>query len=464
MTDGGVKTESAMSPQDSILGVFAEAETHIFTHHITTAFDKHALERHFPGYRYYDQRALILARPRDLVCAASPVDSEYLKFLGEYGIGPDPDRVIELEDLPPSEAVSSLARALAGRPGCLRRIQRLMEGAQHVVLNPYYASPAESSLAEALSRTMCKPVRVFSGNPDIVARANRKHIVHAKALELSFPMASGEVVELPAQSEGAPLEIQSLLDAIVRNLVVTGKVIVRSTDGGGGSGVFMVDRHSAELERKLRLFVEQQIGSIFLVQAMHDILAAPNVLMLVPTRGGHIRFLGATDQCFDAGLSHVGNVFPSKAETLHEMIRLARILAGWLQAEGYSGFAGFDFVEYAEPETGDRKCIFVEVNARINAAAYVLSILGRMRVAQTRHSAPRPEAIFSTRITTRARTFSQLRDECGTLFYDHQTARGLIPFNTGRLAVGVCDMAFLGSCREEVEELAWDFTLHTPLS
>ena len=443
-----------MNDITSIFRVLDETEvTHIFTHHVTALVHRNALEAYLPGHEHYDQRALILARPDDIVCVAGSVDRRYLHYLSSLGLGPRSENLIELPSESGDDSDRTLSDMLCRSSTPLRAIRELIPGGNCVVLNPYLASSAEFDLAVELEDVLGKPVRVLGGNADIVARANLKHIVYGKALELSIPMAPGEVIALSSQFDKRPIDVSPLLEAIARYSSHTGRVIVRGTYGASGSGTFVAEGPPVDIERKLRTFVEKQVRHIYLVQVMFDIIQSPNVLMYVVPGTGAIWCVGATDQCLDENFAHKGNAFPSNAETLAGMIRSARKLAHWLQAEEFCGFAGFDFVEYVHPETGKHEHIFVELNARVNAATYPIFLIERLNALQAGRSNPLIEAFLSAKTTTKAASFSELQEMYSRLFFDPCTGRGMIPYNTGRLGKGLCDLVFLGSSRQDVEDM-----------
>lgn len=450
---------NAMEDITSILHALNDTEvTHIFTHHITTSIHRGALEGRLPGYWHFDQRALILARPDDIVCVAGHVDRGYVHYLSGVGLGPEGDHIIELDAESSDDPNRTLASMLLRSAKTLREIRELIPERNRVVLNAYHASSVEFDLAAALEEVLGRPVRVQGGNADIVARANLKHLVYGRALELSIPMAPGEIVELHAHSDTCPLDVSPLLEAIARYVSYTGRVIVRGTDGAGGSGTFIADGSFEGSERKLRTFVEQQVHHIYLVQVLFDIMTSPNVQMFVEPDTGAIWCVGATDQRVDKNLAHKGNVFPSTAETLVDIICSARKLAHWLHAEGFSGFAGFDFVEYVDSQTGQHEHIFIEVNARVNAATYPAFLMARLNALQSGRSLPLIEAFLSAKTTTKATTFSELQEMYSGLFFDSGTGRGIIPYNTGRLDSGMCDFVFLGSSRQDVEDMYQRFS------
>jgi hypothetical protein len=67
---------------------------HVFMHDMTWPEDVEYLEI-YPQNASYDERALVAARPRDVVCISGRVDPEYIKFLRRYGIGPAAGHVFE---------------------------------------------------------------------------------------------------------------------------------------------------------------------------------------------------------------------------------------------------------------------------------------------------------------------------------------------------------------------------------
>lgn len=443
----------------SILRMLGDTEvTHIFTHHITALVHRNALETYLPGYEHYDQRALILARPDDIVCVAGNVDQRYVHYLSSLGLGPKGDRIIELDAESGDDTDRTLASMLLRSPKPRRAIRELIPDSNCVVLNPYLASSAEFDLAAALEDVLGKPVRVLGGNADIVARANLKHLAHAKAHELAIPMAPGEIVELHTHSDSGHLDVAPLLKAIARYVSHTGRVIVRGTYGAAGSGTFVAEGPPKDIERALRTFVEQQVHHIYLVQVMFDIVATPNIQMFVEPDTGAMWCVGATDQRVDKNFAHQGNVYPSNAKTLADMICSARKLARWLQTGGFTGLAGFDFVEYVHPETGKHEHIFVEMNARVNAATYPVFLMERLNALQAGRSGPLIKAFLSAKTITKATSFAELQEMYSPLFFDPCTGRGIIPYNTGRLANGMCDLVFLGSSRQDVEDMYQRFS------
>jgi hypothetical protein len=432
--------------------------THIFTHHITSAVDVGVLKAFLPNYRHFDQRALLLARAHDVVCILGRVEEPYREFLSSLGIGPGRDHLVELAATPPAGAEPTLLEALVKDRQALEKIRALTDRSGAVGLHPHCASVREFRFAATLESMLQKSVPVLGGNPEVVAYANRKHRVHAKAQELGIPLAPGEVVGLQARPDGAVADLAPLEAAIRRYLPYTGKVIIRGTDGASGFATLLVDSTGGSIEDALRAVREKLTSPYYLVQVRFDIMTSPNIQLFIEPRSGAITCAGITDQCLNENLGHYGNVFPSGAKTLTGMLLSAETFARWLQRRGYTGLVGFDFVEHRDPKTRQVAYFLAEVNARTNAATYPVFLTERLNAEQRRNHAPLIRSFLAVKVTTPARSFRELHDLACPLFFRQETGRGLIPYNTGCLESGECEIVFLGGSREEVVELHNAFT------
>lgn len=430
--------------------------TQVFTHHITSAADIGVLKAVTPGYKHFDQRALLLARPDDIVCVRGTVDETYVEFLSQLGLGPKRDHIVEL-GVSAGDEETMLPDLLRRNSEALESICQRIPSKNRVVLNPYSVAKVEFVVAAELEKRLEKPVHVLGGNPEIVAYANLKHLVHAKAHERGIPVAPGEVVELPGLLNGNSRDLAYLQGAIGRYVHQTGRVIIRGTDGTAGSAIATVGNDSESQRRGLSALCRGPVSKVYLVQVMYKIVTSPNLQLFVEPDSGAISCVSVTDQRLDNNLKHKGNVAPSSVTTLTDMSHSAEMLARWLQTKGFTGLVGFDFVEYVHPQSGKRRHILAEINARTNAATYPKFLVEHLNARQTHSRNPYIGAFLSATITTRARSFSELRKLYGHFFFNHQTGRGAIPFNTGCLEEGRCSMAFLGGSRSEVEQMYKDF-------
>lgn len=443
-----------MRPTTSILETLGGSEvTHIFTHHWTSGFNLEVLKAYAPGYQHVDQRALLLARPDDVVCIVGGVDQAYLQFLSLLELGPKRDHLIELPVKSGGEAEMPLTQLLMRDSKALDTICRLVSKKSIVILNPYYASPLEWQCATEMQRRFSKPVHVLGGNPATVENANLKHFMHGKARELGIPVAPGEIVELQLFADGNDVDLTPLQKAIDRYLHYTGRVIVRATDLLTKLTRLVVETKGNSIEEAFENPERRPLSNVYLVQVMYDIITTPNVQLFVTPWRGPISCISVTDQYLDRDLAHKGNVFPSESALVPDMLQSARTLAQWLQTEGYTGFVGFDFVEYFHPESGTRKHLLAEVNGRVNEATYSSFLIEHLNAVQMRRGRPFIQAFRSAKISTKVRSFAELREVCGHIFFNPETGGGAIPYNIGRLPYGRCDVALLGQSRKEVEDL-----------
>lgn len=430
--------------------------THIFLHDAT------ALLRTVPGdarpryYRSYDQRALLVARPHDVVCVASrKTDPSYSQFLFELGVGPKSDHIIELNAGSDHEE-RSLSDLLLRRSVLLGAICKLVPSANRVLLNPYSVSETDHVLAHELAKVLGRSVTVLGGNPEVAASANLKHVAYCKAQELGIPVAEGEVVELRQLPCGHPKSIALLQSAISRHVHDTGRVIIRGTDGISGSATITVGNDAESQREGLEALMRKPHSPVYLVQVRHEIVTSPNIQVFVQPDNGTVEVASVSDQRLDDCLKHIGNVVPSSAATLADMIRSAETFARWLQQDGFTGLVGFDFVEYVDPQTGRARHVLAEANARANAATYPSFVMEHVNERQRQRGFPPVGAYCSGHVTVRAQSFPELCDEYRNWLFNPRTGRGMVPYNLCSGEKG-CTMAFYGPSRAEVEEMPHAF-------
>jgi hypothetical protein len=392
-------------------------------------------------------RALLLARPGDVVCLSRPAEPAYLEFLTELGLGPGPGRIVV------AACAGELARALARDARALAALRDLLSGAEEIVLDPFVASPGERGLAATLAELLGRPVSVLGGPAALLAQANRKDVVRSRAEALGVAVAPGEIVGLSTPADLAPLR-----EALARQLAPTGRALVRGARGAAGSSTFVVEREADSVETTLRRIVARTDNTVYLVEVMLDMAVSPNVLVHVEPGEGRVRCVGVTDQQLDGGLAHYGNAYPTLATKTEEMITSACRLARWLQSEGYRGLAGFDFVEYRDSRTGRREQILAELNARTNGAAYPKSVLDRLDDRRARQGRRAIGAFLAAGdLRTGLGDFAALRQRCGRLLFEPGSGRGVLPYNTASLGRGRMRAMALGGTRAEVEAMMVEF-------
>jgi hypothetical protein len=297
-------------------------------------------------------------------------------------------------------------------------------------------------------------VEVLGGDPHVVNRVNLKHVVRSVALELDIALARGEVVEVAMSHDASDRHVAGLDSAVERQARKTGRALVRGSCGAAGAATWIVSATPA-LERRslLEELVRRNGHATYLVDEMHELALAPNVLMYVEPGGGPISFLAISDQRLDARLAWQGSTFPSRARLADAMVESARRLCEWLQPQGYTGLAGFDFAEYVDATTGRHRMLLAELNPRVNGVTYPLVLMQRLNEGQRREHWPPIGAFLSGRVETSIRSFAALHERYGRLFFERTTGRGMFPFNTGCLVAGTFDYVFFGSCEADVATL-----------
>jgi hypothetical protein len=125
-------------------------------------------------------------------------------------------------------------------------------------------------------------------------------------------------------------------------------------------------------------------------------------------------------------------------------------LARSLQAEGYTGMLGLDFVEYADPATGQSRALLAEIHPRVDGATYPLAILQRLNAAQREAGGPESAAFVSGTLELRPATFAAFRRAAEPFLYAPATGRGMVPYHVSRLGEGRCGVVVLGPSRDDV--------------
>jgi len=132
------------------------------------------------------------------------------------------------------------------------------------------------------------------------------------------------------------------------------------------------------------------------------------------------------------------------------MIAWATRLAASLQAEGYAGLLGCDFVEYPDPVTGWPRAFLAEASPRVNGAIYPLVLRDRLNAVQRRSGRLESNAFVSGTIECRPRSFTQFRAAVSHLLYSPATGSGLVPCHVSTLPAGRCGVVVLGASRSDV--------------
>src|SRR5580765_7106072 len=214
-------------------------------------------------------RALVLARPQDIVCVPDEVDPSYLAYLADLGLGPRAGHVVAASRFgPPPAADRALWARLAGSADALRALADLLRRNGVTRLHPYSALGGERCLAAALEVAADAELRVAAPDPTTAAYADQKHHIRAKAIELGVPVAAGEVVTLPKAGGRRRRDYDALRAAVERHLRPTGRAIVRGAQGAAGAATFVVGGRGEDVDGLLRRLVQRQDNQVYLVEVL----------------------------------------------------------------------------------------------------------------------------------------------------------------------------------------------------
>jgi hypothetical protein len=397
------------------------------------------------------ERALVLARPQDVVCVPDEVEPAYLTYLAELGLGPRAGRVVAASRFGPTASPDrALWARLAGSADALRTLAHLLQGSGGTCLHPYTASGGERSLAAALEVAADAEVRVAAADPRLVAFADQRHHIRAKAIELGVPVAEGETVTLPRAGGRRRRDYDALRAAVERQLRPTGRAIVRGAKGAAAASTFVVGGRGEDADGLLRRLGQREDNQVYLVEVLATATVSPHVQLHVAADGGPITCVGVTDQRWERPFLHGGNIYPSTGRSVDAMLDWALRLARWFQGEGYTGLLGLHFVEYADPGTGQPRTLLTELHPRVGGATYPLAIMQRLNAAQRRADRPESAAFVSGTLELRPATFAAFRRAAERFFYTPRTGRGMVPYQVSGLGAGRCGVVMLGGSRDEV--------------
>jgi hypothetical protein len=397
------------------------------------------LVTHISGYALYVERALILARPEDVVCTFGAVDSDYLAYLRELGLGPDPSHVVWPKG--PASTCVPVASRICRSPADIERLVGCLGSARRCMVSPFFLGPDEVRLAAMLQDAAGVDVLLAGGSPSLSARLALKSVVREQAERRGVPLPRSRTVRV-ARNEGGTLTDPADIVTAVRCAVdAAGGAVVHGNDGVAGSANYMFRRENADPAAICRA-LGRDGNTTFLVDDLMPADVSPNVLVNVPLDSEPPVLVGTSDQILNDALEHQGNIAPSRAARLDDMVRDALQLAGWLQQEGYTGPAGFDFIEWGPPSAP--QYALCELNPRINGASYPLGLLDRLR-------GPGCGACLSVNLKTNAASFAQLREQLAGFLLQPGKSSGLLPYNTGCLRFGKFTGAFLAASPEDAE-------------
>lgn len=400
----------------------------------------------------FAERAVLLARPGDVVVVERNLEPAYQTYLDELGIGPGRNGVLALTEAAP-EDVQPAATTLSGllqRPTALDRVAARCRADRDLRLSTYYPDSTIYQLADDLTARLGRPVTVEGGRAAAVDMANRKDLMRAEAYRLGVPWPPGEVVAVVNQEDCYDRTSVALHDAAQRAVGLTGRVIVRGAWSAHGVDAITLE-DACDALRMTDWLADRPGQQHYLVESMLDVSASPNVQVWIDDDGS-ATVLGVTRQRLSGGLVYGGSLFPHQSPGSAAMAESARVMARRLAEHGYRGLLGFDFIESGPPDETTHH--LVEVNGRINGATYALGLAEGINRARSAAGQPAFDCWRSLSPQhCRARTFAELAGQIPDLLYRPGRDAGVIPFNVGCLPHGYTYLLTLAGCQQSAEQL-----------
>ena len=285
--------------------------------------------------------------------------------------------------------------------------------------------------------------------PALVAYADQKHHIRAKAIELGIPVADGEVVTLPRAGGRRRRDYDALRAAVERHLHATGQAIVRGAQGAAGAATFVVGGRGEDVDGLLRRLGQRHDNHVYLVEVLVEATVSPHVQLHIAPGGGPITCLGVTDQRWERPFVHGGNIYPTTGRGVPAMLDWSARLARWFQGEGYAGHLGLDFVEY-EGANREISTLLAEVHPRSDGATVPLEVLAGRNATQRSEGRPESGAFVSGVIDLDPSGVCRLMDVGSAFLYEPATGRGLVLSEVNGRGPDRRDVVVLGSSRDDV--------------
>ena len=285
--------------------------------------------------------------------------------------------------------------------------------------------------------------------PALVAYADQKHHIRAKAIELGIPVAAGEVVTLPRAGGRRRRDYDALRAAVERHLHATGQAIVRGAQGAAGAATFVVGGRGEDVDGLLRRLGQRHDNHVYLVEVLVEATVSPHVQLHIAPDGGPITCLGVTDQRWERPFVHGGNIYPTTGRAVPAMLDWSGRLARWFQGEGYTGHLGLDFVEY-EGANREVCTLLAELHPRSDGATVPLEVLAGRNAIQRSEGRPESGAFVSGVIDLGHGGAGRLMEMGKGFLYEPATGRGLVLSEVNGRGSDRRDVVVLGSSRDDV--------------
>ena len=403
----------------------------VFMHDINTLPKFSKVISQVDGIDKYE-RALSVARSKDVVIVKYPPDRAYLQWLRKVGLGSRkiivlngktqetlPERIMKYQ-------VKDELRAFLGNGGV------------SAVVSPYYGGSLEQQASSYLELEMY-------ARTEAVKKFDSKIYFKNLCRKIGVPVIADTIFTVDSKMKGK----QQLLDIIKDKMAVTGKVIVKGEYGASASTTYVF--HRIDLSLLDEIIISSQLGDRYLVEPFYNSLSQPSSVWFI-SNDKRIVHLKTSNQILDEETSHIGNEFPVDFDE-YKVLKLSSKIANYLCLEGFIGPFGIDYLE-------TRKGMFAaECNPRVTGAMYPWELVHRLE-RNGSIKAARAENIY---LPQRGLCFKDLMKIWDDVLYDARNEVGVIvPFNVGPVGEGKVTVLGTGSSKKDVHSLFEYIKLNLP--
>lgn len=342
--------------------------------------------------QHYPERALLLTEEKDFIILNNYPDTDYLNYLLSIGIGTH--NIL----IPSIKGNYSLSEKILQD----QQLLNYLKNKNPLILHPYISNPVEAKIAKLINAN-------FNGSPsDLSDKINNKHYLLSISPTLKYKTANSATI----------ITIAKQLLKKYQQIVISG------VQGYGGIAVWVINNRNdlIQFEKQIQGSDNQEQ---FLITKKYEISNSPNIQYQI--NSNQIEEIGITDQILDDKFRYKGNIYPSKSKQLDKIRQNSYILCQELQAAGYKGILGIDFIE-----TIDDKLFIVDINARINASSFGLQVLKKLFPTSYQHKYMK---IMPNVKIGKPMTFKELTEKIEPLF-NQDSGQGIIPYNVGGLKWG----------------------------
>ncbi|WP_069470609.1 ATP-grasp domain-containing protein [Candidatus Marithrix sp. Canyon 246] len=354
--------------------------TNLFIHTIHLKTGNHLKLQQYP------ERALLLAEEQDIIILNNYPDTDYLNYLLSIGIGTS--NIL----IPNVKGNQSLSEKILKDQQLLKYLNKQ----KPLILQPYISTAAEAKIAKLINATL------NAAPPDLTEQINNKHYLLSISPTLKYKTANSATVIAIAKQQIKKHQ----------------QIVISGVQSYGGIEISPINNTNDLIKFENR-------NEQYLITKKYKTSNSPNIQYQI--NPNQIQELGITDQILDDKLKYQGNIYPSKSQQLKKIRQDSYNLCQKLQAAGYRGILGIDFIE-----TIDNELFIVDINARTNTSSFGLYVLKKLFPNSYQHKYLK---IIPNINIGKAMTFKELTGTIGPLF-NKETGRGMIPYNVGGLKWG----------------------------